>query len=125
MLKKSSLVLLSVALLTGCAQQKDPFAGYPRNAKITYKVSSTSQGDSAYVEFTNETGGDTRLENVSLPFSKSIEKKVDYAEIVSITAGSTAVNSLTLEIEIDGKVKDSKRFDESGGVFGGVYYQFE
>ncbi len=125
MLRQISLLLFSVALLMGCAKQNDPFAGYPRDAKITYKVSSTDPGGVADIEFTNDTGGETELKGVKLPFTQSISKRVEFAEIVSIGASVSNVNSITVAIEVDGKVAESARFDSANRVFGYASYQFD
>lgn len=103
------LVLLLSVILFSCSKDSNP--GYPKTVNIEYKVTALSgiTGPLSLLSFTNETGGNTDLSNQSLPFTKTISKRVAVGDAVVLslrynnTTNSTSV-SIKMEIIVDGKV---------------------
>lgn len=112
-------------LLISCSKDIDPIAEYPKNVSIKYLVSSTMQNVQADINHTNATGGDTEFENLNLPFNSTIQKSVDFGEVIKLIATSNNAENLILEIQINGMYMDSKTFESSSHNVGVLIYQFK
>lgn len=128
------LIIGWVLLFFSCSKDDDKSSqssNYPRQVSVTYKVSSTSLSI-ADVGYINETGGDTDLANISLPFETTIQKTVNYGDLVRIDGyyyNSSQVGvakDIKAEIWIDGnlvKTETGNSNSESVNVF--LMYQFQ
>ncbi len=116
--------MLLAAAGCGTDDPNDPFAGFPREATIEYKVTSTQANAIADVEYTNATGGDTDLDDQILPFSVKITKTVEFAEIFTLLA-STDASSVTLQILVDGQIVENETSEtNSSSQIAVISYQF-
>ena len=108
-MKKLAYLLLSCAALatTSCSKENEnsPTIG-PKDYKVEYRVSSTSDPVSDYVSYTNATGGTTTLNNVALPATYSFTrnmKRGDSSTILASIPGGTAASNITVSILLDGQ----------------------
>ena len=120
-------IALSVTLMTACSKSKDDNGGssYPKTVSIEYKVVSSTGLKAAEITWTNETGGNSDLDNAALPFSKKFDRKVEKYNIIYLRALSGVGGSLTLEIYVDGKKVQSKTATGSGVFTDMIGYTFE
>lgn len=125
------LTFFASALFIGCGKDDkpyDPTAGYPKDATVRYEVSSTTN-NTASVTYTNETGEDTSIESVALPFTKEVKKKVEFAEIFTLLSSIPVRNneseSVRVKVFVDNKlVEDKTASSNSVSVVGQARYQF-
>jgi len=119
---KTKLILFSALISTmmltfvSCKKDKteDPTKIYPKNVSIEYKCTVTSGTPSSLnITYTNESGGGSTLTNVTLPFSKKINRTVNAND--DVTMGFTAVGpgGIKGEIYVDGKLVDAKTASNS------------
>lgn len=122
-------IILSIAfialILGGCKKNDDPMADYPKTVTIKYEVTSTISSATADITVTNETGGDSELDEQSMPFTKTITKKVEFAEIVSLVASSYEASDLTLKIYVNNSMVENKKFESTSLNVGVLMHQFE
>lgn len=119
-------LLMAVAVLgTSCKKDKDenPQSGFPRTVTVEYKVSSSNL-NKAEVEYTNETGGLTEVENASLPFYKKVDIKLTEPTGIGIRSVSFTGGNLKLEIIVNGKSVQAQEFNASGTTSGIVTHSF-
>jgi len=112
----SALMATMILALVSCKKDKadDPTKIYPKNASIEYKCTVASGTPSSLnIIYTNESGGSSTLTNVTLPFSKKINRTVNVND--DVTMGFTAVGpgGIKGEIYVDGKLVDSKTASNS------------
>lgn len=112
---------LFVLLFSACSNDKDsdpePSTTYPRNVKIEYRVtSSTGITGFGNVSYTNETDGDSKIDNGSLPFSKTINRSVKEDTRIDLYMNlfDSSAGSVTAEILVDGKVVITKTNTSTG-----------
>lgn len=124
-----SLIAVLTVLFISCGKDKnkfdDPRTGYPKTVTIQYKVTPVSGTTAGRVVYTNETGASTELpDNTAIPFTKTITKKVAFAEILSLTFSSQAPGSAKLEILVDNKVVSTETPSSASSLVGVIGYQF-
>lgn len=124
-----SLIAALTVLFASCGKDKnkfdDPRTGYPKNVTIQYKITPVSGTTAGRVVYTNETGADTDLPtNTAIPFTKTITKKVAFAEILMLTFSSSAPGSAKLEILVDNKVVSTATPSGANDLVGVIQYQF-
>ena len=108
-MKQTALFLLSgLALATapGCTKKNDPDLNATRDYQVEYRVSSPSASMANNISYTNESGGTTALNNVSLPVTytfKRTMKQGDSSLILAGIHGGTATSEITASILLDGK----------------------
>lgn len=134
--RKLLLIAIPVMVLVALSSCKkkddvnDPRKGYPKNVQIEYRVTKVSGDNIGVMDFryTNETGADTQLTGLALPFSKKINKTVNFAEPISlsITENYKITGSIKLEILVDGKVVATETPTFANAyITGGVVYSFD
>jgi len=125
-MKKGILLLLVATICSlGSCKKDDDKPSYPKDITMEYIVTSTISGATADISFTNDTGGNTDQTNVSLPFTRTINKNVEFAEIFTITAASSSASSLTLEILVDDSSVKKQTFESDSYNVGVLIYQFD
>ncbi|UNY97249.1 hypothetical protein MQE36_09075 [Zhouia spongiae] len=130
------LFILSVTFtglfLVSCSgdDDGDNNSSFPKEASITYKVTSTTL-DAANIFYVNEEGGQDQLTNESLPFTKKITATVERFDVFAISGVHSGESDVTTDIKVevlvDDKVEDSSNCNSNGGyvncsaeyVFGG------
>lgn len=117
------VLVLCVTILFSCGSD-DPTSPYPKNVSIEYKVTSTTSGLTADISYTNETGGDSDTGQVSLPYSKKFTDRVEFAEIITLSALTDDPGMIKLEIIIDNKVVETQTFESASFVVGTILHQF-
>jgi hypothetical protein len=127
-LKKALTVLtfLSLFTLLSCSKDNDtPAKGsYPKTVKVTYKITGTVKKGS--VIFSNETLGNTNLDNQTIPFTKEISATIKSAPSgVALGITSVEAGSAKLEILVDDKVVETKDFSSNTVVSGSIAYVFQ
>ncbi len=120
------LVLIGLVFsMNSCKKDEAKPAVYPKNVSITYIVTSTNSGGISNISYTNASGGSTEISNTTLPFSQTINKSVEFAEILSFSASSSNAESMTLELLINNKSVEKKVFESSSFNVGVIIYQFD
>jgi len=111
-MKRLAYLLLSCATLVATSCSKDDTATpnniQPKDYKVEYRVSSTTNAEADYISYTNATGGTSDLRNVPLPASYSFTRNMKIGDssllLASIpSTGSTAASNITVSILLDGK----------------------
>ena len=110
--------LISTMMLTfvSCKKDKaeDPAKIYPKNVSIEYKCTLASGTPSGLnITYTNENGGGSTLSNVTLPFSKKINRTVNANDDVTMGFTGVGPGGVKGEIYVDGKLVDSKTASNS------------
>lgn len=118
-----TFLFLFSALVFSCKKKdsNDPGTpgGYPKTVNIEYRVTKVS-GALAPVRITyrNESGGETTLENQSLPFSKKIRITVNKMDYVTLGVGTASSNTANASVKgvilVDDKEVNAKT--ESGVI---------
>jgi hypothetical protein len=121
-------LFVAVIMLAACSKDKkspDLGAGYPKEVTILYKVSSPS-GMAGYnlITYKNETGGDSDLWDGTLPFTKEVKKKVEWAESISVYGSGKAAGSIKCEIYINGKLEATETATSNNTPSALANYQF-
>ncbi len=83
---------------------------YPKAVTITYKVSSTTANSLVLITYDNESGGQTTVDNPSLPFSKSISKTVNKYNIITLGYFVNPAQTVKLEILVNNQVVKSQSY---------------
>jgi len=121
--------LLVTVLLTACSKDNDGpdngGGGYPKDVTIEYKVTSISGTTAGDIIYFNETGGNTILENVGLPFSKSFKRNVKQYDAATINFTGRTGGEVKVDILVDGKVVKSQNYSGTSVITGSLVYLFE
>lgn len=107
-MKKSTQYLLYAALcliaLSSMACLLD--SKYPKTVTVAYSVTSSDDARSK-ITYTNETGGESKTDAVTLPWTKTIKMEVESYDFVGLSVSTPFLSStpddLILEIKVDGK----------------------
>lgn len=128
-LKMMALPLMLVILLTSCGKDDDnsPEKGnsYPRDVNVEYRVTSSTGLAKGDVIYTNETGGNTILDNVSLPYSVKFKKNAKQMDNLAINFSAIASGDAKAEILVDNKVVETKTFSGTSVITGTAVYIFQ
>ena len=81
---------------------------YPKQVSITYRVSSTTTNNLVSITYDNETGGQTTVNNPTLTFTKTITKKVDKYNIITLGYFVNPAQTVKLEILVNDEVVKSQ-----------------
>lgn len=116
------MLFIGVSFILFSCNNDENETKYPKEVQITYKVTSTNTTTAQAISYKNETGGMTTLTNVALPFSKTITRTVNKNDDASIGYSTTTeLSNVTLEIQVDNSIKNTKNFIS---VSGGIVYLF-
>ncbi len=111
-------ICAALAMASGCRNE------ISKQYQVEYLVTSPAAAK-AQIEYTNETGGETSLDNQALPKSYKFKRAMKQADIISIVAilnDGKPASEITVAILLDGKEVEKKT---SRGVNAsvGVIYQ--
>ncbi|GIZ07754.1 hypothetical protein [Flavobacterium sp. UMI-01] len=99
----------------------DDSGKYPKRVSIEYKLTSTT-AVTANVQYRNETGGMTSLDNQTLPFSKTITREVNKFEDASVGYGANQSATVKMDILVNGILVKTQTNTSSTGA---LVYLFE
>lgn len=124
--------LLLMTILLACSDSNEPgksIPTYPKDVSIEYTVTPTGTTKVTSLGYTNSTGGDTNLTDVTVPFSLKFDRKVNQADVVSLSvlhnnSASGGFFSLKLEIRVDGNLVKSETFEGTSSLIGSIVYIF-
>jgi hypothetical protein len=124
-LKKVLTVLTFLSLFTLLSCSKDSVtSSYPKTVKVTYKVTGTIKKTT--VNFTNETLGNSNLDNQTIPFTKEVSTTIKSAPSgIALGVSSNDPGTAKLEILVDDKVVETKDFSSTTFVSGSIVYVFQ
>lgn len=107
---KTSLFIGFIMLFTASCKKTDTGTGnaYPKQVNITYRVSSTTTSSLVSVTYDNETGGQSTVDNPSLPFTKAITKTANKYNIITLGYFVNPAQTVKLEILVDDQVVKSQ-----------------
>jgi len=121
--------LMMVLLLTSCGKDDDnnPETGnsYPRDVNVEYRVTSTSGLKNGDVIYTNETGGNAIVDNVTLPYSVKFKKNVKQFDNLAINFSAMTSGDAKAEILVNDKVVETKTFSGTSIITGSAVYIFQ
>lgn len=117
--------LVATTMLASCGKDGDSPtpSGYPKNVTIEYKVTSPDI-QKLDVRYINETGGATDIDDVSLPYSKSIQKSVSQFDGITLTAHASGPGTVKTDILVNGQVVKTETFSSTSFAGGTVAYVF-
>lgn len=122
-MKKFALLLVFLGVsffLINCSSDSNDDGGssntYPKQVTITYKVIGINTSTATLVTYKNETGGITNVENVSLPYTKTITRTVNKNDDASLGYGTNTTTSVRLEISVNNTVQKSQDFNSTSGA---------
>jgi len=109
---KTSLFVGLVILFTASCKKSGSDTGntYPKQVNITYRVSSTATNSLVSITYDNETGGQTTVNNPSLPFTKTITKTVNKNNIITLGYFVNPAQTVKLEILVNNEVVKSQSY---------------
>lgn len=109
---KTSLFVGLVILFTASCKKSGSDTGntYPKQVNITYRVSSTATNSLVSITYDNETGGQTTVNNPSLPFTKTITKTVNKNNIITLGYFVNPAQTVKLEILVNNQVVKSQSY---------------
>lgn len=120
-----SFLLATVLIATSCSKSKDnKDSGFPRTVSVEYKVTSNSGLNKADIMYTNETLGETDINNAALPFNKKVDVKLTEPVGIGLTGASFTGGNLRLEIIVNGKSVAAQEFNSNSTTSGIVSYSF-
>ncbi|MDQ3394802.1 MAG: hypothetical protein M3512_11925 [Bacteroidota bacterium] len=122
-----TVFLITGVLLLSCKNDDDKpaVAKYPKEVTIEYKVTSSTGLKIGNILFTNETGGNTTLDDQDIPFSKKFKRTVNQIDVVALSYDNNAAGTAKLEIIVDDKVVESQTFESTSFVNGSIVYLFQ
>ncbi|HRN49525.1 MAG TPA: MmpS family transport accessory protein [Niabella sp.] len=98
-------------LATSCKKSgSDIGNNYPKQVNITYRVSSTATNSLVSITYDNETGGQTTVNNPSLPFTITITKTVNKNNIITLGYFVNPDQTVKLEILVNNEVVKSQTY---------------
>ncbi|MEM0354935.1 MAG: hypothetical protein QXW79_05130 [Thermoplasmata archaeon] len=114
-----------IAIIFLSCSDDDPRKKYPRNVSIQYKVTTTTSGLTANISYTNSTGGESDTGFIPLPFSTNFSKKVEFGELLILSAITNDPGQIQLEIIINNNSVKKQTFQSASFVTGTIIYQFD
>lgn len=109
LVKTSLFVAFSVFLAASCKKpDSDTGNTYPKQVSITYRVSSTATNSLVSITYDNESGGQTTVNDPSLPFTKTVTKTVNKNNIVTLGYFVNPAQTVKLEILVNSEVVKSQ-----------------
>lgn len=100
-------------ILTLCSCKKTGAGNnntYPRQVSITYRVSSATANSLVSITYDNETGGQTTVNNPTLPFTQTITKTVNKYNIITLGYFVNPAQSVKLEIAVNNQAVKSQDY---------------
>ncbi|WP_442587551.1 hypothetical protein ACSBL2_16010 [Pedobacter sp. AW31-3R] len=133
--KKSLLKLFTLPclvltiLFTSCS--KDDNDGpegdnsYPKEVNIEYRVTSVSGITGGDVLYTNSTGGQTSVDNISLPYSVKLKRTVNQYDNLALNFSAQGNGEVKAELLVEDKVVETKNFSGTSFISGSAVYLFQ
>ena len=107
-------------------------SAYPKNVSIEYRasVASGSVAKATSITFTNETGGESTVNDVPMPFSKKIDRNVKYLDKAAIAimqnnSATPGAFSIKLEILVDGQVVKTETHSDNSHLNAAIVHFFQ
>ena len=101
-------------------------AAYPKTVSIEYKLISESGVDSVgTIGYTNESGGNSNVQNVKLPFSKKITRTVNKYDNLAYAFNTYGAGTLRMTILIDGTAVKDQNYSGTSVISGSLAYIFQ
>lgn len=111
LLKTSFFIGLIILLAASCKKNDlNTDNTYPKQVSITYRVSSTTSNSLVSITYDNETGGQTTVNNPTLPFTKTITKTVNKYNVITLGYFVNPAQSVKLEIAVNNQVVKSQDY---------------
>lgn len=109
--KTSLFIGLVILLATSCKKSgSDTGNNYPKQVNITYRVSSAATNSLISITYDNETGGQTTVNNPSLPFTRTITKTVNKYNIITLGYFVNPAQTVKLEILVNNQPVKSQKY---------------
>lgn len=100
--------VIALSILSCKKSSSDTSGTYPRQVNITYRVTSAAIDSVSFITYDNETGGTNTADKPRLPFSKTIAKKVNKYDIITMGYFLNPAKPVTMEILVDNKLVKSQ-----------------
>lgn len=121
--------LVLTILFSSCSKDKESVpqgaGSYPKEVTIEYRVTSIKNISKGDVLYTNETGGNTTVDNVSLPYSVKLKKTVKQNDALGFNFSTLAAGEVKVEILVNDKVVETKSFAGTSIISGTAVYIFQ
>lgn len=100
--------VIALSILSCKKSSSDTGGTYPRQVNITYRVTSAAIDSVSFITYDNETGGTNTADKPRLPFTKTIAKKVNKYDIITMGYFLNPAKPVTMEILVDNKLVKSQ-----------------
>lgn len=121
--------LVLTILFSSCSKDKDSVpegaGSYPREVNIEYRVTNVNNIATGDVFYTNETGGNTTVDNVTLPYSVKVKRTVKQYDNLGFNFSTIGSGEVKVEILVNDKVVETKSFSSTSVISGTVVYIFQ
>lgn len=116
-------------LFSSCSKDKEAVpegaGSYPKEVNIEYRVTSVKNITSGDVLYSNETGGNTIVDKVTLPYSVKVKRTVKQNDNLGFNFSTPGSGEVKVEILVNDKVVETKSFASTSYISGTVVYIFQ
>lgn len=122
-----SAILLLFVLISCNRDSSDTSSSntYPKTVNVQYRLTSTSSFTDGVLVYINETGGNTSLTNLSLPFSKTFTRTVNKGDYLNLSGNFMGNGTIKAEILVDNTVVLTKDFSGNSVVVVNLTHYFQ
>lgn len=120
--------LLLMMFITSCSKNNDQPGNnnsYPKDVNVEYRVTAISGVSNGDVLYANASGGNTSVDNVSLPYSVKFKRTVKQSDNLAIGYSKTGSGEVKIEILVNDQVVQTQSFSSTSYVTGTVVYLFQ
>jgi len=114
--------------ITSCSKsndQPDNSNSYPKDVNVEYRVTAISGVNSGDVLYSNASGGNTSVDNVSLPYSVKFKRTVKQSDNLAISYSTIGSGEVKVEILVNDQIVETKSFSGTSYVTGTIVYLFQ
>lgn len=100
--------VIALSILSCKKSSSDNGDSYPKQVNITYRITSAAIDSVVLVTYANETGGVNSVDKPRLPFTKTIAKKVNKYDIITMGYFLNPAKPVKMEILVDNNLVKSQ-----------------
>ncbi|GGE65760.1 hypothetical protein GCM10011413_35330 [Pedobacter psychrotolerans] len=114
--------------ITSCSKsnyQPGNSNSYPKDVNVEYRITAISGVNSGDVLYANASGGNTSVDNVSLPYSVKFKRTVKQLDNLVLGYSKIGSGEVKVEILVNDQVVETKSFSSTSYVTGTIVYLFQ
>lgn len=120
-----SAILIAVLLISCNRDDDNSSSSYPKTVNIQYKLTSSSTFTDSVLVYTNETGGNSNITNLSIPFTKTFTRTVNSGDYLNLSGSFMGNGTIKVEILVDNAVVLTKDFSGNSVVMVSLTHYFK